>query len=91
MFLFAGLKPFQPIWTIAGLWDVAWGRAVILGEMDVARAVRKASTKGKNKIHKFHFLSNLYFHNRVIAPSIQVNWKFVHSTSSDVNLNDVTP
>ena len=22
---FVGLKPFQPIWTIAGLWDVGWG------------------------------------------------------------------
>ena len=35
--LFAGLKPFLPIQTNAGLWDVGQGVTVTQGEDDVTR------------------------------------------------------
>ena len=34
---FVGLRPVQPIWTTAELWDVGQGVTLVLGEVDVTR------------------------------------------------------
>ena len=41
-FVFVGLKPFQPIETITGLWYVEKGVTFVLGEMDIARVKPKS-------------------------------------------------